>query len=374
MTNTMATFRHGSMAWRGAAWLFCVACVACASGRGNQDYRGLPGPEPQTDTMHTVSLNRRIQAAAARESARNPLGAGNEAYRIGPNDQIDITVFGADAFSGQQRVEESGEITIPLLGSVVAAGRTPRELESDLEDRLRKTYMRDPHVSVQVTEMKSHGVSVVGAVGAPGVVQIPGPTSLLEVLAMAQGVTPEAGNRVYVIRSQRAAATQPDDPPAGRPDSIADAVAPPSDDSNVIDVDLGALLDGGDTSQNVVVQAGDIVQVQPAGLVYVAGDVNRPGGFAIPAGETMNVLQALAMAQGFGQAPSASNSVIVRKGPDGRRQEIPVDMDAVVDGDQPPPVMEPRDVLFVPKNGAKAFALGAVDAFVRMVTLRGLFY
>lgn len=332
----------------------------------------LPSQTASVDSARADALNRRIQAAAVRDSAnRTVLGEPDAEYRIGAGDEIEVGVFGAEAFSGTHRVEESGEIAIPLLGPITAAGQTPRELESHLEDRLRETYMRDPHVSVQVLELQSLGVSVVGAVGAPGVYQVSGTKSLLEVLAMAQGLTEQAGNAVFVMRpgsgSGGAAAAQLAS--TGTPGE-----APPPPGSHVIEVDLGALLESGDASQNVQVRPGDIVQVRPAGLVYVVGEVNRPGGFTLPAGEPLTVLQALAMAEGTGSTAAASRSVIVRELADGTRMEIPVDIDAVLDGSMPPPTLAARDVLFVPNNTAKSVALGVVNGLVRMVTLRGLFY
>ena len=348
-----------------------VLLVGCASGGSQQAVQSLPQQTAAVDSVRADALNRRIQAAAVRDSAsRAILGEREPGYRIGAGDEIEVGVFGAESFSGTHQVEESGEIAIPLLGPITAAGKTPRELETHLEDRLRETYMRDPHVSVQVLETQSLGVSVVGAVGAPGVYQVSGSKTLLEVLAMAQGLTDEAGNAVFVMRQSAGGRAMPVE--LASADGLAQA--PPSQDAHVIEVDLGALLESGDASQNVVVQPGDIVQVRPAGLVYVVGEVNRPGGFTIPAGEPLTVLQALALAEGTGSTAAASRSVIVREMPDGSRVEIPVDLDAVLDGSEAPPALAARDVLFVPNNTAKAVALGVVNGLVRMVTLRGLFY
>ena len=355
------------------AWLASLALLAgCASGGGQQSVETLPTQAAAEDSARAEALNSRIEAAAVRDSASRAVAVMDDPatqYRIGSNDQIEISVFGAQEFSGSHRVGESGEIAIPLLGAVAASGKTPRELETHLQDRLRETYMRDPHVSVQVLEIQSQGVSVVGAVGAPGVYQVSGNKTLLEVLAMAQGLNEQAGNAVFVMRPSKAGAPPPE---LGADGTLAQATS--SADAHVIEVDLGALLESGDASQNVLVQPGDIVQVRPAGVVYVVGEVNRPGGFTIPAGEPLTVLQALAMAEGLGSTAAASRSVIVRELAGGERMEIPVNLDAVLDGNEPPPSLAARDVLFVPNNTAKSVALGVVNGLVRMVTLRGLFY
>ena len=100
-------------------------------------------------------------------------------YRIGPEDVLNINVFEAQELNREVRVSAGGEISLPLLGSVRAAGLTPRELEFVLQELLHRTYMKDPHVSVFVREMQSHPVSVMGAVRRPGVFQIRGSKTLL---------------------------------------------------------------------------------------------------------------------------------------------------------------------------------------------------
>lgn len=347
------------------------ACLAlllgCASG-GGPDATST-APAPPADSTASDAINQRILAAAARGGAP-PVEASAD-YRIGPNDLLRIDVFGAEAFSGAFRVEPSGTIAIPLLGSVPVADKTPREVEGMVAGRLRETYMRDPHVTVHVDEMRSHGVSVLGAVRRPGVYQVTGGTTLLEVLAMAEGLDGSAGSTVFVVRPGETATEDYAVLFAGDSAAAVEGVAL---GEKVIEVDLGALLWSGRTQDNIELRAGDIVQVRPAAFVYVVGEVNRPGGFTMPPGQPMTVLQALAMAGGLAGTAAAGSSVIVREEEDGSRDEIPVDLDDVLRGRSTPPTLGPRDVLFVPKNGAKSFALGVVNALVRMVTFRGLVY
>jgi polysaccharide export outer membrane protein len=174
---------------------------------------------------------------------------------------------------------------------------------------------------------------------------------------MAEGLTPEAGNKIFVLR------------PSG-----SDDVASEPTDRDLIEVNLGTLLESGSGDENITIRAGDIIQVRLAGLVYVVGEVNRPGGFTIPSGEPITVLQALAMAEGLGRTAKAGNAVIVREGADGGREEIPVDLNAVLKGEDPSPTLEARDVLFVPSSRTKSVTFGVVGALVSMVTLRGLIY
>src|SRR5207248_9247848 len=121
-------------------------------------------------------------------------------YRIGPEDVLNINVFEAQELNREVRVSAGGEISLPLLGSVRAAGLTPRELEFVLQELLHRTYMKDPHVSVFVREMQSHPVSVLGAVRRPGVFKIRGSKTLLEVLSLAEGLADDAGETVIIMR------------------------------------------------------------------------------------------------------------------------------------------------------------------------------
>ncbi len=343
-----------------------LSLAGCASG-GNATYDAGTLPPVEVSSTRVAEANRRILAArAGAEAGASELPDG---YRIGVRDQVRVDVFGAETFDGTFPVGESGDIALPLLGSVRASELTERELEVAIENKLRDTYMRDPHVTVRIDEVSSRGVSVIGSVRQPGVYQIMGRSTLLDVLAMAEGLTETAGNSVFVVRP---AVGDEATPRTLRVDGAADDLGPPG--SAVMEVDLGALLTYGHTSENVDVLPGDIVQVRPAGLVYVAGQVNRPGGFQIPTGPPLTVLQALAMAEGLGRTAAADRTVIVREAEDGSREEIPIHLDKMMSGEVAPPQLQPRDVLFVPNNRSKAWRLGVLGALVSMLTFRGLFY
>jgi protein involved in polysaccharide export with SLBB domain len=120
--------------------------------------------------------------------------------RIGPGDLLDISVFEAPEMNRSVRVSSNGEISLDLLGPVMAAGLTPAELESALREKLRLTYMKDPHVNVFVRDLESHPVTVIGAVKKPGVFQIQNPKPILEVLSLAEGLGDDAGDKVLILR------------------------------------------------------------------------------------------------------------------------------------------------------------------------------
>lgn len=123
-------------------------------------------------------------------------------YRINAGDRFRVTVFEADKLSGEHQVEPSGAISMPLIGSVQAAGLTVDELSSELEARYGSRYLRSPDVSIQMTEFTKSLITVGGEVETPKVVESIGPTNLLRAIANAQGLTDTANpHRVVVFRS-----------------------------------------------------------------------------------------------------------------------------------------------------------------------------
>jgi protein involved in polysaccharide export with SLBB domain len=121
-------------------------------------------------------------------------------YRLGIRDVVAIVVFGQEELSGQFTVGAGGSFAYPLLGEVKAAGLTSRELAAAIRDQLVDGFIREPQVSVTITEYQSRRVFVVGEVGLPGTVPLTGAITLLEALAKAGGVGPNAGTDVVVLR------------------------------------------------------------------------------------------------------------------------------------------------------------------------------
>jgi len=305
-------------------------------------------------------------------------------YRIGPEDVLSINVFEAQELNREVRVSAGGEISLPLLGSVRAAGLTPHELESVLQELLHRTYMKDPHVSVFVREMQSHAVSVMGAVKRPGVFQIRGSKSLLEVLSLAEGLAEDAGETVIILRG--AALSAEPDPPADPP-TVADQLPAGAQNTaeakavssglydnrsaseNSVQVNLKDLLESADSHNNPLVHPGDIVKVTRAGVVYVIGEVRKPGGFALKSNERISVLQALALSEGLTRTASKAGARIIRTDQQtGERKETSIDLGKILTGKAPDPVLEPKDIVFVPNSAAKTTFGRGVEAAAQTLT------
>src|SRR6266699_6300218 len=184
-------------------WLVC-ATTAIGSDQNRQEVPSTreSGVQsqilPPSNLETTEAWNRRLKALL--ESNPSAPAVSPQEYRIGSEDVLNINVFEAQELNREVRVSASGEISLPLLGSVRAAGLTPRELEKSLEQLLRQKYMKDPHVGVFVREMQSHAVSVMGAVRKPGTFQISGSKTLLEILSLAEGLADDAGEEVTILR------------------------------------------------------------------------------------------------------------------------------------------------------------------------------
>jgi polysaccharide export outer membrane protein len=296
-------------------------------------------------------------------------GEGTEAadYRIGANDLLEINVFEAPEFNRALRVSAGGEITMPLLGTVQSAGLTARELEKVLEDRLRK-YMKDPHVGVFVSSIQSHPVSVAGAVKKPGVFQIQGPKTLLEMLALAEGLADEAGDEVLVMRGAGLRvginlATEATEQNTGHA-STPEETAPPPNASGQLDgaseketirINLRNLLESGDPRFNVLIYPGDIIKVTRAGIVYVVGAVKKPGGFVLKSREQMSVLKAIALAEGLIATSAKGRARIIRTDEStGQKTEVPVNLDKILAGKAPDPPLNAADIVFVPNSAGKS--------------------
>ena len=331
-----------------AFFLFAASALAQSMPKSNSQ------SSPQV--QNAAEINQRLQRANEKLAGATTESETSES-RIGPDDLLNISVFEAPEMNSTVRVSASGEISLQLLGAVHAAGLTPKELESVLQGLLRRTYMKDPHVGVFVQELQSHPISVVGAVKMPGVFQIRGTKTVIEVLSMAQGLADDAGDTVLIMRGAEY-------PKLGS----SNASQPTSQEKNgeIEEINLKKLLDSADSTWNVPVRPGDIVKVPRAGIVYVVGEVQKPGGFVLQNNENISVLQALALAEGPTHSSAISRTRIIRTDPaSGKRTEIPMNLGKIFSGKAPDTFLQPKDIVFVPNSAAKSILYRGSEAAVQ---------
>jgi polysaccharide export outer membrane protein len=160
--------------------------------------------EPQTGTgltaapaLATGSVRARATLASAKFTSATP---GSTAYKIGPQDVLDVSVFKVPELSKTVQVADTGTVNLPLVGEISAAGKTAQQVERDLTAKLGAKYLQKPQVTVYVKEYNSQSVTVEGAVKKPGVFPIRGKTSLLQLVATSGGLDPNADSTVVVFR------------------------------------------------------------------------------------------------------------------------------------------------------------------------------
>lgn len=394
--RTSQQIRSARTMMRCAAIAFLLAacggfCTAHAQGSSTSSTQDKPAnsakPSGAADAPYqqtTDDYNRRL-AEIARSMSQSIVSAPPNDYRIGADDQLDISVMEASELDRSPRVSASGEISLGLVGTVRASGLTTQELEVVIEELLRRHYINEPHVSVQVRDMQSHPVAVFGAVKKPGVFQIRGPKTVVELLSMAEGLDVDAGSIVIIEHrgqpkaAPAAAASSVLNVPSSKNASFTSTsssatgtglLSPPGDSAasdstaepSSEEVDLKKLLATGDPRLNVTVYPGDVVKVPRAELVYVVGEVARPGGFELKSNENISILQAIALAQGLTHTASGSKTRIIRtNATTGERQEIPINLNKILAGRTTDSILQPRDIVFVPNSVSRTALYRSMD-------------
>jgi polysaccharide export outer membrane protein len=296
-------------------------------------------------------------SAVIQKSAVEPPTETATTYVLGPDDVIALKALDADEISNPSiRIDPSGYISLPMLGRVAAGGLTVQALEKDLSTRLR-TYVREPVVAVSVVEYRSQPVSVIGTVGQPGVHQLEGRKTLIEILAKAGGLRPEAGNTIKITRRAEWGLIP-----------LPSAVKDPSGQFSVAQVKVKSIMQATNPEENILIKPNDVISVPRAELVYVIGDVKKPGGFILSERGSISGLQALAMADGFAPTAAPKRAMIIRQPPGAKRIEIPANLRDILSGKQSDVELLPDDILFVPTNATKSALVRAVQTAIQATT------
>ena len=278
--------------------------------------------------------------------------------QIGPNDQLSIWAFEVEELNGKLfRVDGKGYIDLPLAGRVKAAGKTAGELKEELIGRF-KVYVRDPRVTVTLAEGRSKPVSVIGAVKSPGIHQLEGRKTLIEMISLAGGFREDAGYSVKITRDLKWGKIP-----------LANAAADSSGKFSVAEVRVKDLVAADSPVENIQILPDDVVSVPKTELFYVVGDVHKPGGF--PMGETkyVPVFQALSMAEGVLGTASEGHSRIVRPRPGSSGPaEIPVDVKKIMKGKGSDVTLQAGDILYIPSSTAKKVTARAIEAGIGLGT------
>jgi polysaccharide biosynthesis/export protein len=314
-----------------AAFFGTSLAFAAALSAQNMPSTNLPAPKvggqssfdaasPGTDTP---TLRHRLPLVS-------PVPEDFATLKIGPGFLLSMEVYDTPEYSLDLRVDSNGDVTIPLAGNVHVGDLTLVEASHKLAAALRDAkILNDPRVNLNVEEYAGTEITVLGEVRNPGRLEMLAPKHLDDVVAMAGGETEYAGKEIEIRHGT-----------GSEPRSVVVSYSRNSKDH---------------TLSETLVRPGDTVTVKRAGIVYVLGAVNRPGGYVMQENGDLNVTEALALAYGTSMPAAISSMRLIRKIDDGRVEEIPIDYHGMMQGKIPPLHLQAEDVIYVPVSKTKVF-------------------
>ncbi|HLH35405.1 MAG TPA: polysaccharide biosynthesis/export family protein [Alloacidobacterium sp.] len=280
------------------------------------------------------------QQPAAEPQDQQPTSAPNIA--IGAGDLLNIVVFDTPELTTSARVSQDGDVNLPVLGTMKLAGLNTLAAARKIEDELRSRHLiLDPHVTVFIVEYASQGATVIGEVRTPGIYPTLGTRKLLDMLSVAGGLQTTAGKSVSIVHRN--------DPQ--HPVTIALQSGP------------GTMY----AQENPVILPGDTIVVSKAGVVYVIGDVLKPGGFLIDNNTPISVMQSLSLAGGWDKTAALSKTKLIRKTQEGR-EEVDLDLKHVAYGSQADLSVRDGDIIFVPSSINKTLTYRGIEAAITITS------
>jgi len=298
-----------------------------------------------------------VDIAIPKDETPQPLVA-LDSYELGPGDQVAIHVVDQDQIPATPyRIDAAGAIYVPTIGRLQAKGLTAEGLSAALRERLKRVLV-DPDVTVSVVEFGSQPVSVLGAVANPGVHQLVGHKTLLEVIVLAGGLRPEAGNSIHITRRLKYGKIP-----------LPDAANDSTGEFSAASVRVRNLMTGADAQENVEIQPNDVITVPLGQPIYVLGAVVHAGGYMLNENEALTALQIMSLAGGLDKMAAPRQARIMRPVANSTsRTEIAVDLKKILDGKAPDVLLKPNDVLIVPTSGKKAATLRTIETAIGLGT------
>lgn len=282
------------------------------------------GTSPGTSTQKSSDLTK---SDATKDDAAKEVPDTGLVVKLGVGDLLEVNVYNVPELTTKARVNNSGDIYLPLVDYVHVEGLTQEEAQGVIQKRLEEGgFVRNPHVTIFVDEAASQGVTLLGEVSRPGIYPDTVDRRLYQVISQAGGFTPSASRKIAIIRRN---------------------------ESEPIRVNLPRNL-ADDLSGDVEVLPGDTITVPRAPIIYVVGDVARPSGLLVDNG-TLTVLQALALAGGTNHTAKLSGARLIRKTPTGMT-ETRVQLKKMLEAKTADVTLQADDILFVPVSSGRVLA------------------
>ena len=282
-------------------------------------------------------------------------GTGMDIPQTSPNTQIaegdllDVVIFDTPELSGRFRVNLKGDILLPLAGTLHVAGMTLSEITETVAQRYKDAkILVDPQVTVFVAEFNRRTITITGEVRSPGVYSITAPRTLTDTLAMAGGLNDSASRTVSIVH-------------AANPKEIIH-----------VTLNVGAQTPESIEQGRMEILPGDSIFVARSGIIYVVGELNRPGGYQVEHNNRLTLLEAVALAGGMTRNAKSSDSRLIRRSPTGR-EELNVNLQKVLYGGGPDMLLTDGDILFVPTSIRKEYTQQIINAAIGSATTYGIY-
>jgi polysaccharide export outer membrane protein len=255
--------------------------------------------------------------------------------KLAPGFLLSLNVLDDPDFAGRFRIDQQGDIALPILGTMHVAGEDASEARLQIQKRLLEDkILKDPQVDLTVLEYTAPEVTIIGEVTSPGKYPLLVPRKLVDVLAIAGGTTITAGNEVQITRG--------------------------SADAEQVLVHFSKATNP-KAVEDVLVYPGDTVQVKRAGIVYVLGAVTRPGGYVMQEEGTLTVLQAISLANGTTLPASVGAIHLLRRNADGTEVDIALPLNKMQHGQSTDLKLQATDVLYVPTSKIKSTVINGAS-------------
>lgn len=333
-----------------------AAALACAQTNSvNPDSQ--PVAAPTSGTLSAPGSHGAGAASvppSASSSAAVP-GSAPDGYVLGPHDLLLIRIVNMEEELGDQpySIDVSGNLNLPRVGRVHAAGLTVEQLENDLTQRF-KEYLQEPIVNITVTEFHSQPVAVLGAVERPGTMQIQGNKTLYQVISEAGGLKDYSGNTIEIARRIEYGELP-----------LRDAKLDPTGKYSVATLNIRDVMSGKNPQDDIAVKPNDTITIPRADLIYVVGSVNKAGGFPLSEREQITALEAVSMAEGLDHNAAAKSARILRTDEvTHAHTEIPINLKLIMNGKTEDVPLKANDILYIPNNTGKVVAARALEAMI----------
>ena len=315
--------------WFVAATLLISFAEAGVAQVGTQQ---MPGSSTLRSSAAATGQNRSDAASAVDSPGLKMVPEDFAKLKLAPGFLLSLNVLDDPDLVGVFRIDQNGDIAPPVLGTMHVAGKTVSEARVQIRNKLLDDQiLKDPQVNLTVIEYTSPEVTIIGEVAIPGKYPLLIPRTLVDVLALAGGTTVTAGNEVQITRGS----------------ANAELIPQP------ILVHYSRATDP-DAVKQAIVNPGDTVLVKRAGIVYVLGAVTRPGGYVMQEEGTLDVLQAISLANGTSLAAKTGEIHILRRDDHGAVTDIRLSYSKLTHAQSSEVQLHPQDVLYVPMNKVKA--------------------